>query len=265
MAFPILGALAAAAPIVGDLINYRSQSNTNAASAHEAALNRDFQESLSNTAYQRATADMKSAGLNPMLAYSQGGASTPGGNMASFTAPKVTGLPEAASKYAEMMTSSASASRDSSQAQVNRAMVDKTAEESRVARSTADRQVIYNASILPEEEKQAYLRTHLLGSEEAFSSHYYRARAEREDYESRRSMFEGRRSEVGLKADTADLWKHLAQGRFWRKADELGSSAESYLDRAKKFFKPGFEGKDLPGSGVFEVPGIEVSPDYKAH
>lgn len=43
----------------------------------------DFQERMSNTAYKRAIADMRSSGLNPILAVNQGGASTPGGSTGS--------------------------------------------------------------------------------------------------------------------------------------------------------------------------------------
>ena len=56
--------------------------NANVAAAERAYAAQQFSEYMSNTAYQRTMEDMRKAGLNPILAYQQGGASTPQGVMA---------------------------------------------------------------------------------------------------------------------------------------------------------------------------------------
>lgn len=57
---------------------------SNKAAKQIAREQMEFQEEMSNTAYQRATADMRAAGINPMLAAQNGGASTPPGASADI-------------------------------------------------------------------------------------------------------------------------------------------------------------------------------------
>ena len=75
--------------VISSGINFFSARDTNKKQKALAREQMGFQERLSNTAYQRAVKDMRAAGINPMLAYAQGGASTPTGAQAQLRAPSV--------------------------------------------------------------------------------------------------------------------------------------------------------------------------------
>lgn len=67
--------------------------------AGQASDQRSWSENMSATSYQRAVGDMSRAGLNPMLAYSQGGApmpqaSAPSGAMGSGSAASYSNIPQ---------------------------------------------------------------------------------------------------------------------------------------------------------------------------
>lgn len=81
----------AAAEIGSSLIGAYSARQTNKKNIGFAREQMRFQERMSNTATQRQVADMRAAGINPILASGYAGASTPSGAMPNIIDPASTG------------------------------------------------------------------------------------------------------------------------------------------------------------------------------
>jgi len=107
--------------------SFFGRERSNRSNLRESQRNRDFQERMRNTSWQAGVEDMRAAGLNPALAYSQGGAASPGGSTASVD-----------SSMGEAVSSARESAMQAKQLRLLDAQISKTQQEGREARSSAD-------------------------------------------------------------------------------------------------------------------------------
>ena len=131
LAAPVVGTAALGTAAVGALsggistaVDVHQQNKTNALNQDIAREQMAFQERMSNTAYARATEDMRRSGINPMLAYMKGGASSPSGASSTAIAPQIGDkINRSLSSAMEMATMSSNLKKIESDTKLNNELI----------------------------------------------------------------------------------------------------------------------------------------------
>jgi hypothetical protein len=184
---------ATAALAVGalDFLGGMRQQDTSSSAAQAQT---DFQREMSNTAYQRQVADLKAAGINPMLVSKLGGASSPAGAMPQ--AFNVVG--SAAQRGMDAYSSAMSAKKTEMDTAVSEEQAVLTRKQAWVAENTATK-ILKEIRNLDDEQLRLQETVNLLSSQRATEE--YKAATERE----RAAMIVATVNKIRLESDLLDF------------------------------------------------------------
>lgn len=149
----------------GGLLSYAGQHEANKTNIEIAQRQMDFQERMSSSAYQRAVMDMRKAGLNPALAYQQGGASSPPGagtTVQNELAPAVNSAMAGLTLGSQLMNDMTERDKKLSETNLNKTLEMKAAADTNLSITSAGRTAADTQRIKEESDRLIAERARIL-------------------------------------------------------------------------------------------------------
>lgn len=204
---------------IGDFLGQRSANKQNLRIAREQM---QFQERMSNTAWQRGVADMQAAGINPMLAVSQGPATAPPG--AKTEVQSVTGgrlgdrAINSALAVSQIRNLEAQSRKTGAEAQLLEAQVPYSGRQAELSLDSAERKFVLLAEELVKIDQEIHILEFRKGVEEAVRD------LSRSEFEQLRPLAV-KFAELRNQLMQSDLPAAQAQAAMWKELGVEGAQA----------------------------------------